>query len=104
MSTLYITHDAFFQHDTGPGHPERPDRMRAVEKALSAEKFQNLHRVQAPLGTAEQVERAHPKRYFELLEQNRPEDGLVALDGGDTIMSPGTWEAVMRAAGAAAFA
>jgi acetoin utilization deacetylase AcuC-like enzyme len=75
--------------------------MRAVERALSAEKFQNLQRVSAPLGTAEQIERAHPRRYFELLEQTRPEQDLVALDGGDTVMSPGTWEAVMRAAGAA---
>jgi acetoin utilization deacetylase AcuC-like enzyme len=101
MSTLYITHDAFFHHDTGTSHPERPDRMRAVGKALSAEKFQHLQRVAAPLGTAEQIQRAHPKRYYEILEQARPDHDLIALDGGDTVMSPGTWEAVMRATGAA---
>jgi acetoin utilization deacetylase AcuC-like enzyme len=100
MSTLYITHEAFLNHDTGEWHPERADRIRAVEKALSEEKFQNLLRVEAPLATPEQIERVHPKRYFEFLKKNRPQHDLVALDGGDTIMSPGTWEAVLRAAGA----
>jgi acetoin utilization deacetylase AcuC-like enzyme len=104
MSTLYITHDAFLGHHTGEWHPEKPDRMRAVNTALSHEKFQNLQRVEAPLGTAEQVERAHPKRYFELLEKNRPQTGMIALDGGDTVMSPDTWEAIMRAAGAGVYA
>ncbi len=104
MSTLYITHDAFLNHDTGDGHPERADRIRVVEKALSAEKFQNLARAEAPLGTAEQLERAHPARYVQFLEKNRPLHDMVALDGGDTIMSPGTWEAVLRAAGAGTYA
>jgi acetoin utilization deacetylase AcuC-like enzyme len=104
MSTLYITHDAFLNHDTGDGHPERADRMRVVEKALSAEKFQNLARAEAPLGTAEQLERAHPARYVQFLEKNRPLHDMVALDGGDTIMSPGTWEAVLRASGAGTYA
>ncbi len=101
MSTLLITHDAFHAHDTGEWHPERPDRMTAIEKALSDEKFQNLLRVEAPLATREQIVRAHPERYFDLLERKRPEHDLIALDGGDTIMSPGSWEAALRASGAA---
>jgi acetoin utilization deacetylase AcuC-like enzyme len=104
MSTLYITHDAFLDHDTGEWHPERPERMRAVEKALAAEKFQNLQRAEAPVATAGQIERAHSARYFEFLQKNRPEHDFIALDGGDTIMSPGTWEAVLRAAGAGVYA
>jgi acetoin utilization deacetylase AcuC-like enzyme len=104
MSTLYITHDAFLHHETGEWHPERPDRMMAVEAALSDEKFQNLFRAEAPLATREQIIRAHPERYFDFLEENRPQEGLIALDGGDTIMSPGSWEAVLRASGAAILA
>jgi acetoin utilization deacetylase AcuC-like enzyme len=100
MSTLYITHGSFVDHDTGEWHPERPDRMKAVEAALSDEKFQNLLRAEAPVATREQILRAHPARYFDFLEKNRPQDGLIALDGGDTIMSPGSWEAVLRASGA----
>ncbi len=104
MSTLYITHDAFFNHDTGEWHPERASRMRAIETALSDEKFQNLQRAEAPFATPEQIERAHSRRYFEFLEKNRPLHDLVALDGGDTVMSPGSWEAAMRAAGAGVYA
>ncbi len=100
MSTLYITHDAFAGHDTGEWHPERPDRMLAIEKALSEERFQNLLQVEAPLATREQIVRAHPEGYYDFLERNRPQDEMIALDGGDTIMSPGTWEAVLRGAGA----
>ncbi len=100
MSTLYITHDAFLKHDTGEWHPERAARMKAIEDALSGEKFQNLHRAVAPLATREQIVRAHPERYFDFLEKNRPQHDLVSLDGGDTIMSPGSWEAALRAAGA----
>jgi acetoin utilization deacetylase AcuC-like enzyme len=100
MSTLYITHSSFVNHDTGEWHPERPERMRAVEASLSDEKFQNLLRAEAPSATREQIIRAHPERYYDLLEKNRPQQGLIALDGGDTVMSPGSWEAVLRASGA----
>ena len=61
MSTLYITHDAFLEHDTGEWHPERPDRIRAIDRVLSGETFQNLHRVEAPQATREQIVRAHPE-------------------------------------------
>src|SRR5271165_2956990 len=100
MSTLYISHDAFMGHDTGEWHPERPDRMKAIERALSHERFQLLHHVEAPAATREQICRAHPERYFDFLERNRPKADLISLDGGDTIMSPGTWEAALRGTGA----
>ncbi len=100
MSTLYITHEAFLDHDTGDWHPERADRMRAVDQALSDEKFQNLYREQAPKATRGQIVRAHPERYFDFLESSRPQGESISLDGGDTIMSPGTWAAALHAAGA----
>jgi len=49
MTTLYITHPACLNHLTPIGHPERPDRLRAIEAALSDEKFQFLSRVEAPM-------------------------------------------------------
>jgi acetoin utilization deacetylase AcuC-like enzyme len=100
MATLYITHSSFVNHDTGEWHPERPERMRAVEAGLSDEKFQNLLRAEAPSASREQIIRAHPERYYDFIEENRPQHGLIALDGGDTVMSPGSWEAVLRASGA----
>ena len=103
MSTLLITHPSFLLHDNGPGHPERPDRMRAIDRALSHDVFAGLTRAEAPL--RDDVEAAiilaHPRSYLDALKSVRPPEGgePVQLDP-DTAMSPGTWEAAMRAVGA----
>jgi acetoin utilization deacetylase AcuC-like enzyme len=103
MTTLQITHSSFINHDTGEWHPERPERMKAIEQALSSARFQNLITVEAPLATPDQVARAHPRAYVDLLEKKQPKTDLIALDDGDTIVSPGSWEAALRAAGAAIY-
>jgi acetoin utilization deacetylase AcuC-like enzyme len=98
MSTFLVTHPACLDHLTPAGHPERPDRLRAIEQVLEAETFQNLVREQAPLGTKEQVALCHPTDYVDEIESISPAEGLVRLDA-DTTMSPGSYEAVMRAVG-----
>jgi len=103
MSTLLITHSACLEHLTPLGHPERPDRLRAVERALEAEKFQTLARVQAPLAPLEVIALCHPMDYIEALRETAPKEGIVHLDA-DTAMSPGTFEAALRAAGGATYA
>jgi len=103
MSTLLISHSACLNHLTPAGHPERPDRLRAIERALEDEKFQSLLRVEAPLADKVAIARAHPMDYVEAVEQASPAEGLVRLDA-DTTMSPGTYEAVLRAAGGAVLA
>ena len=60
MPTALITHPACLEHDTGPYHPECPDRLRAVLAALEAEEFADLLRESAPQATAEQLARVHP--------------------------------------------
>ena len=104
MTTLQITHSSFLEHDTGEWHPERADRIRAIERALSSAKFQNLITVEAPLASPDQISRAHPRAYFDMLEKKQPKTELIALDDGDTMVSPGSWEAALRAAGAAVYA
>jgi acetoin utilization deacetylase AcuC-like enzyme len=103
MSTLLITHPAFLRHDTGPGHPERPDRMRAIDKALSHEHFAGLVREEAPLRDDAEtwIALAHPTDYIEAIKAHRPADDeeAVRLDP-DTVLSAGTWEAALRAVGA----
>ncbi len=103
MTTLLVTHPAFLAHDTGPGHPERPDRMRAIDKVMAHDHFKALIRHQAPLreDVEDAILRAHPEHYLEGLREMRPEPGQesVRLDP-DTVMSPGTWEAALRAVGA----
>jgi acetoin utilization deacetylase AcuC-like enzyme len=98
MSTLLISHPACLQHLVPSGHPERPDRLRAVERALEAEKFQTLARVEAPLAAIETIALCHPMDYITALRDASPDEGLIHLDG-DTSMSPGTYEAALRAAG-----
>jgi acetoin utilization deacetylase AcuC-like enzyme len=98
MSTLLISHPACLQHLTPLGHPERPDRLRAVESALEAEKFQMLQRVEAPMAPLEIVALCHPMDYITAIRDASPQAGLIQLDG-DTSMSPGTYEAALRAVG-----
>jgi len=98
MSTLLITHPACLEHVMPLGHPERPERLRAVESALEAEKFQTLERELAPLAPLEVVALCHPMDYIVALRDASPAEGIIHLDG-DTSMSPGTFEAALRAAG-----
>jgi acetoin utilization deacetylase AcuC-like enzyme len=100
MSTLLITHPACLNHLTPLGHPERPERLRAVEHALEAEKFQSLARVQAPTAPFEIIAHCHPMDYIMQIREASPREGMVRLDA-DTSMSPGSFEAALRAVGGA---
>ena len=105
MTTLLLTHPDFLEHDTGPGHPERPDRMRAIDKVLEHEIFQTpaLAREEAPLrdDVENWIALAHPQSYIDAIKAARPKpgEGPVHLDG-DTLLSSGSWEAALRAVGA----
>jgi acetoin utilization deacetylase AcuC-like enzyme len=103
MSTLLITHPDCLEHRTPPGHPERPERLRAVESALAAEKFQSLVRVQAPRASLETIALCHPMDYVTEVRDATPKEGLIRLDA-DTSMSPGSFEAALRAVGGAVHA
>jgi acetoin utilization deacetylase AcuC-like enzyme len=103
MSTLLISHPACLEHLTPAGHPERPDRLRAIEQALEAEKFQPLAREQAPMAAIETIALCHPMDYIVELREASPKEGMVRLDA-DTSMSPGTYEAALRAVGGAVLA
>ncbi|HLZ01907.1 MAG TPA: histone deacetylase family protein [Bradyrhizobium sp.] len=100
MSTLLLSHPACLDHLTPPGHPERPDRLRAIAEALSEERFNALARAEAPEGDLDSVALCHGEHYITELRHVAPANGLVYIDG-DTSMSPGTWEAMMRGVGGA---
>lgn len=99
MHTIFFTHSACVDHDPGPGHPECPDRLKAILQALEGEAFMFLDRREAPLATVDQIARAHPRRYVERVLELGPQDGYLAVDS-DTVMSPGTVEAALRGSGA----
>jgi acetoin utilization deacetylase AcuC-like enzyme len=101
VATALITHAACLEHDPGPYHPECPDRLRAVLRALDAPEFSGLIREAAPRATKEQLVRVHPARIVDSILAIRPEAGdLVNIDA-DTAMSAGSAEAALRGAGAA---
>jgi acetoin utilization deacetylase AcuC-like enzyme len=103
MTTLLVTHPACLEHLTPAGHPERPDRLRAIDQALEDERFQALAREQAPAATLDLITLCHHRDYVEEIRAANPSQGMVRLDA-DTSMSPGTFEAVLRAVGGAAMA
>lgn len=100
VTTLFISHPSALLHDMGPGHPERPDRVRVIERALESETFQMLARERAQRGAVEDILRCHPEAYVRGLEEAAPAAGIVHLDG-DTAMNPGTWEAALHGVGGA---
>lgn len=100
--TLLVHHPACVEHDTGPDHPESVRRLHAILAALD-ESFPKLPRAEAPRVTRDQLSRVHPEAYIDAILKQVPESGRVSLDP-DTWMSPGTGEAALRSAGAAAFA
>ena len=101
MPTLLLGHPAALAHQVPMGHPERPDRIRAVERALEDECFSGLIREQALRAEPETIALLHPEPYIQAIIAAAPREGLVEIDA-DTSMSPGTLEAALRAVGAAA--
>jgi acetoin utilization deacetylase AcuC-like enzyme len=100
MTTLVLRHAASLDHLTPPGHPERPDRIRAIDEVLTADSFKDLARGEAPEGSLDSVALCHNEHYIAELRHLSPANGLVYVDS-DTSMSPGTWEAAMRGVGGA---
>ena len=99
MTAALFTHAACLDHDPGSHHPESPARLRAILRALDAPAFAALDRRDAPRATEEQIARVHPPELVRALLAAVPQAGQAMIDG-DTILSPGSGEAALRAAGA----
>ena len=98
--TLLISHPSYLGHLTPAGHPERPDRLRAIAAHLDGTAFGKLERRDAVRGSREAILRVHPERFVTAIEEAVPAQGLVRIDA-DTSMSPGSWEAALHGVGAA---
>jgi len=99
MTTALFTHPDCLGHRTPEGHPERVDRLRAILAALDAPAFAALDRRAAPMGDEADILRCHPRAYLEAIRAAIPAAGSVALDP-DTHVSPGSFRAALRGAGA----
>lgn len=100
MTTAFLTHSDCLGHITPSGHPERVERLEAILARIDAPEFSGLDRIEAPLGTVDQVLLAHPLDYYRRIEAAIPDSGIVTLDA-DTYLSPGTLNAALRGVGAA---
>ncbi len=103
MTTLLVSQRNFESHVTPDGHPERPDRLRAVEAALSAERFAPLLRKDAPSADLTLAELVHAPGYLEALRRARPAEGIGRIDE-DTFISSGSLDACATALGGALLA
>jgi acetoin utilization deacetylase AcuC-like enzyme len=99
MTTFLYTHPACLDHDPGRRHPESPARLRAVLAALDDPEFARLERREAPEAAREDLLRVHPRRHVEGILAAVPKTGHVGIDA-DTVLSPASGEAALRAAGA----
>ena len=101
MTTAIIHHPVFEHHDTGPGHPESPERYAVVMQALraDAELWPRLLEVEAAPAPRGDVQAAHTPQHFKHVERAVSE-GLGYLDA-DTAVSMRSLEAALRASGGA---
>jgi len=95
---LLLHHPSSLEHDTEP-HPEQPARIVAIERELASRDWLGWERATSPLARLDDIEGVHPDRYVRAIEE-------TCLAGGgfldaDTIVSPGSWEAALHAAGGA---
>jgi acetoin utilization deacetylase AcuC-like enzyme len=99
MTTCLYTHPACLEHDPGRHHPESPARLRAVLTALGEPEFARLERREAPEATFDDLLRVHSRHHIEHILGAVPRSGHVGIDA-DTVLSPASGTAALRAAGA----
>ena len=97
MKTSVITSLTYQNHDTGPGHPERVDRVKVVNEELK-KLDEKIKWFEPKLFNHTIIEKVHNKNYLEKISISFPKSGIQFLDG-DTIVSPGSKEAAIDAVG-----
>ncbi len=94
--TLYIPREGR-EHQTGPHHPECPERLDAILSLLDKAPFNILPQIAPGEAPLKWIKRAHDSRYIDRLEESIPDRGQVHIDG-DTVLSPGSLSAALTAA------
>jgi acetoin utilization deacetylase AcuC-like enzyme len=95
---VYFSHPSSLEHDTGVGHPERAERIRAIEAELERRDWLGYERREAPAASTEQLIAVHTPGFVEFVRETTAREGAFDLD---TPTSQGSWEAALHAAGGA---
>ncbi len=98
MTSVFLEHPSSLQHETGP-HPEQPARISAIQRELSERGWLGFERIESPAVDLDVLMQVHPRAHVETIRE------LAASGGGaldlDTVMSEGSYEAALHAAGGA---
>jgi len=100
MTTILYEHPVFLEHHVPPGHPERPDRLRALNALLEHENFRALDRREAPVANEDAVTLAHPESFLFQVMGMMPEEGIRQIES-DTHASPESLKAALTGIGGA---
>lgn len=100
MTTRLYEHSVFLQHQVPEGHPERPDRLRALNAALEHPHFAALDRVEAKIANEDAVLLAHPESHLTFVMRSMPEEGVRQVEA-DTHAGPKSLQAALTAIGGA---
>jgi acetoin utilization deacetylase AcuC-like enzyme len=95
---VFLSHPSSLEHDTG-AHPEQPARITAIHSALARHDYFGFERASSPAVERAVLERVHPASYVDLIARAAARGG-GALDL-DTVVSPGSFQAALHAAGGA---
>jgi len=88
----------------GDGHPESPDRLRAIEQVVRTHDWgSKLHFVEAPKLEVALLTSVHPKYHVDALLEMSPKEGVAFIDG-DTSLNCHSINAALHAAGAGIYA
>ena len=103
LATLIVEDPIFLRHLVPEGHPERPDRLRAIENALAGEAFAKLDRRAAPRAETDTIALAHSAAYIAEIAAATPDEGTCQIEA-DTYLSPESHAVALHAAGGACLA
>lgn len=96
----FVYHDDFLKHDTGPGHRESPERLKAITNRLGEEGLlERLVRISPQAAQEDTVALIHKPEYIRWVEE-RCREGPTCLDQSDTVVCPDSWQVALLAVGA----
>lgn len=98
MSFAIYTHKSGLDHVTSHAHPESPARLETVQDLLEQAPFDSLTHYYSQACDEDDLMLAHTRSYIHTVQDSVPENGYNALDG-DTVLSPGSWDAATQAVG-----
>ncbi|UCH09376.1 MAG: histone deacetylase [Fidelibacterota bacterium] len=97
--TLFWSPD-FTQHEVSWGHPESASRLAAIQEKLNVTgQWEGYHRVEATAASLDQIALIHPMEYIRRVERTT-QRGPTIIDSADTEVSPGSYLAALKVAGA----